>query len=141
MGRLLPKSSFYVMTDCSSAVGHKKIEVAKKAAGPIEKRKHQLQQPPLKLRKHPLAPKKPRSAFILFSQYMHNESSALVEHIGEEKVEKDNKVRKVGNSFLAKYLFDNNPHDFLFPSEHHLGTHTGSSSSQAHFSGMEGYVF
>ncbi len=26
-----------------------------------------------KTRKHPLAPKKPRSAFILFSQHMHNE--------------------------------------------------------------------
>jgi hypothetical protein len=29
-----------------------------------------------KLRKHPLAPKKPRSAFIFYSQYMHNEGKA-----------------------------------------------------------------
>ncbi len=31
-----------------------------------------------KLRKHPLAPKKPRSAFILYSQHMHNETKMFV---------------------------------------------------------------
>ncbi len=91
MGRL-PPNNYFVMTTCALGVGKKNLEVCKKA-GATEKRKHQLQQPLLKLRKHPLAPKKPRSAFIFFSQYMHNESTSLVEHIGQDKHEKENKVR------------------------------------------------
>ena len=42
-----------------------------------------------KLRKHPLAPKKPRSAFIFYSQHVHNEGKVDdcdVEGLAAEKV-------------------------------------------------------
>jgi hypothetical protein len=37
-----------------------------------------------KTRKHPLAPKKPRSAFILFSQHMHNEKDDKCEEMNQK---------------------------------------------------------
>jgi hypothetical protein len=42
-----------------------------------------------RLRKHPLAPKKPRSAFIFYSQHVHNEGkvdACDVEGLAVEKV-------------------------------------------------------
>jgi hypothetical protein len=45
--------------------GKKTMFYAKSSNGILRKKS--------KTRKHPLAPKKPRSAFILFSQHMHNE--------------------------------------------------------------------
>ncbi len=38
-----------------------------------------------KTRKHPLAPKKPRSAFILYSQYMHNETKMFASKSEDSK--------------------------------------------------------
>jgi hypothetical protein len=45
-------------------------------------------------RKHPLAPKKPRSAFILFSQHMHNGEKKDIEckELLNKKVKKRNAI-------------------------------------------------
>lgn len=106
----------------------------KVAKGGVEKRK----QSTVKFRKHPLAPKKPRSAFILFSKHMHNETKATAGNGQGGVIETVILVYQSRLTCLSEKSFAYHTSTAFFLPQRLL--RTGASGSQESFCGVEKYV-